>query len=340
MIGSLALDMKPISLFFGLVFWTCFSVTAQNDRGVLSGNFQANANFFIEDTLIGATNTPQYDHQLYGADAWLNLNYAYKGFDLGVRFDLFNNSNLLNPQNSYTAEGIGRWYIKKRINKLHLSGGYLYDQIGSGIIFRAYEERPLLIDNALLGIRLGYDLGENWQIKALTGRQKQQFNTYSSVIKALTLEGFVTNEESAISLSPGFGIVNRTHDDETMQRLVSSISTFSVTDSIAPSYNTYAATIYNTLSLGNISWYVEAAWKTNDVFFDPFAVKTNRDGSTSEGKLVNETGSVYYSALSISGKGFGLTLEGKRTENFIFRANPFVSLNRGMINNFLYNWVI
>ena len=49
-----------------------------------------------------------------------------------------------------TAEGIGRWYVAKSIDKFSLAGGYLYDQIGSGIIFRAYEERTLMIDNALV----------------------------------------------------------------------------------------------------------------------------------------------------------------------------------------------
>ena len=324
--------MRQLPLIFLAILIYGTSLLAQNEKGTLSGSFQANANFFIRDSTIGATNTPQYDHQLYGADAWLNLNYNYSGFDVGIRFDLFNNSNLLNPQSSYTAEGIGRWYIKKKIDKFSLAGGYLYDQIGSGIIFRAYEERPLLIDNALYGIRLGYDLGENWEIKALTGRQKQLFDVFSPTLKALNIDGYISEDESNWSLTPGIGIVNRTYDDATMQRIVSTVSTFSVTDSIAPSFNTNALTIYNTLTIGNVSWYAEAAWKTEDVLFNPFATKTNRDGSTSLGKLVNEKGSVYYSSLSVAGKGFGLTLEGKRTENFSFRTNPFVSLNRGMIN--------
>jgi len=324
--------MKQLPLIFLIIFISSLSLVAQNEKGTLSGSFQANANFFIRDSTIGATNTPQYDHQLYGADAWLNLNYNYSGFDVGLRFDLFNNSNLLNPQSSYTAEGIGRWFIKKKIDKFSLAGGYLYDQIGSGIIFRAYEERPLLIDNALYGVRLGYDLGENWEIKALTGRQKQLFDVFSPNLKALNIDGYISEDEANWSLSPGMGVVNRTYDDATMQRIVSTVSTFSVTDSIAPSYNTNALTIYNTLTIGNVSWYAEAAWKTADVLFNPFATKTNRDGSTSLGRLVNEKGAVYYSSVSIAGKGFGLTLEGKRTENFSFRTNPFVSLNRGMIN--------
>ena len=90
----------------------------------------------------------------------------------------FNNSNLLNPTGSYTDQGIGRWFIKKRINKLGISVGYLYDQVGSGIIFRAFEQRPLLIDNALYGARLTYDIAPDWEIKAFTGLQKQQFDEY------------------------------------------------------------------------------------------------------------------------------------------------------------------
>ncbi len=314
--------------YFSLPF-----VLLAQEQGVFSGSFQGNGNFFLRDTAIGAANTPQYEHQLYGADAWLNLNYNQSGFHVGMRFDLFNNSNLLNPQGSYTAEGIGRWFIDKKIDKLQLSGGYLYDQIGSGIIFRAYEERPLLIDNALYGIRLAYDLTEDWQVKVMTGRQKQQFERYSPVIKALNIDGFVLGEGNKTwSMSPGIGVVNRTYDDATMQRIVGTVSTFSVTDSIAPSYNTYAFTLYNSLTVGKLNWYMEAAWKTKDVLFDPFALKTNRDGSTAQGRLVNPNGSVYYTSVSYASKGIGVTVEGKRTENFTFRTNPFVSLNQGMLN--------
>lgn len=316
-----------------LFYFSLPLVLMAQEEGVFSGSFQGNGNFFIRDTAIGAANTPQYEHQLYGADAWLNLNYSQSDFKIGLRFDLFNNSNLLNPQGSFTAEGIGRWFIDKKINKLELSGGYLYDQIGSGIIFRAYEERPLLIDNALYGIRLAYNLTEDWQVKVMTGRQKQQFDTFNPVIKALNIDGFVLGKGNKTwSMSPGVGLVNRTYDDATIQRIVGTVSTFSVTDSIAPSYNTYAFTVYNNLSIDKFNWYLEAAWKTNDVFFDPLALKTNRDGSTALGRLVNPNGSVYYTSLSFAGKGIGVTIEGKRTENFTFRTNPFVSLNQGMIN--------
>lgn len=324
-------------LLFTFSLFFCFQISSAQDVPRFSGNLELNANFYQEDTLIGATNIPQYDRQLYGADAWLQLNYAYKGFDVGVRFDLFNNSNLLNPNGSYTAQGIGRWYINKKINKLGISAGYLYDQIGSGIIYRAYELRPLLIDNALYGVRLTYDLTPDWKIKAFTGRQKRQFDLYDSAIRGANIDGFYakTNEDGSFkwTIAPGFGAVARTLDDQTMNAIVNTISTYSVVeDSIGAKFNVYAFSAYNTLSVGNFSWFVEGAYKTGEAFFNPFAQRTTRSGEASPGKLVFDDGFVIYSSLSYAAKGLGISLEYKKTENFDFRVDPLESLNRGLMN--------
>jgi hypothetical protein len=296
----------------------------------LSGSLQANGNFYLRDSAIGAANIPQYDRQLVGADAWLNLNYSRSGFDIGVRFDFFQNSQLLNPKSSYSASGVGRWYVKKRIDKLNIYAGYVYDQIGSGIIFRAYEERPLAIDNALLGLNLTYDLTENWKVKAFTGRQKQQFDLYKSNVSGFNTEGYISLGK--VSLAPGVGIVHRNLDDETVNQVVSSLATYSKADSIGATYNTYATTLYNTLTAGKWTWYIEAAYKTPEVMFDPNAAKFNRNGTLSEGKLINRSGSIIYSNLGFATEGFGITFEGKRTEGFTFRTTPLASLNRGTLN--------
>lgn len=312
------------------------SLSAQSNKNnpQISGSLEANANFFMRDSTIGAANTPQYDRQLYGGEAWLNLAYSNWGFDFILRYDLFNNSNLLNPTGSYTDQGIGRWYIGKKINQLGIAAGYIYDQIGSGIIFRAFEERPLLIDNALFGLRLTYDLGKDWQIKGFTGRQKQQFDEYNPIIKGLNIEGFVTVGDSieGVSLAPGFGVVNRTLDDATMNSLIATLNTYPNHDIFIPKYNTYAFTAYNTLTAGVVSWYVEGAYKTKDVMNDPFGVIV-RDSATIIGdKFIQRSGSVLYSSLSYADNGLGITLEGKRTQNFSFRVRPQEQLNRGLIN--------
>lgn len=327
------------------------SVTAQEadsgqpttNQGRLSGNLQLNGNFFMRDSLIGAANTPQYDHQLFGADSWLNLSYQNWGFDMGLRFDMFNNSNLLNPTASFTGVGIGRWYVSKHINKLGITGGYIYDVIGSGIIFRAYEERALAIDQALYGIKTTYDLNENWRIKGFVGSQKQQFDHYASVIRGGAIDGFIGSDSSKVTLAPGIGVVARTLDDGTMNNIVATLNTsYTRADVLGmfpdtlggegPAYNTYAASFYNTLTAGPFSWYFEAAMKSKELTFNPFAEHIKPSGDTVLGRFVNKPGSVIYSSLSFAKKGLGLTVEGKRTEFFDFRSRPQELGIRGLMH--------
>ncbi|HMQ49891.1 MAG TPA: DUF6029 family protein [Saprospiraceae bacterium] len=326
--------MKNLGILFFSALIALGNISYGQNSGQLSGNFQSTANFFLRDSLIGAANTPQYDRQLYGAEAWLNLTYSNWGFDFGVRFDMFNNSNLLNPTDSYTDEGIGRWFIHRKIDKLDISAGYLYDQIGSGIIFRAFEERPLLIDNALFGARLIYDLSPNWQVKLFSGRQKQQFERYRPILKGLAIDGYVTGDSTSNwSIAPGLGIVNRTLDDGAMNSVVATINTYTKEDAFVPKYNTYAFSAYNTLTAGPITWYIEGAYKTEDVLNDPFGVFQVNDSTTIVGdKLFSKPGSVVYTSFSYAKSGLGLTLEGKRTENFDFRVRPQEQLNRGLVN--------
>ncbi len=311
---------------------TLSSLSAQNG-GQLSGNLQVNANFFQRDSLIGAANTPQYDRQLYGGEGWLNLYYNNWGFDLGLRYDFFNNSNLLNPTGSYSDQGIGMFFIRKDVGKFGFQAGYIYDQIGSGIIFRAFEERPLLIDNALVGAMVTYDFSDDWRIKAFTGQQRQLFETYSSVIRGLNIEGFIKPDSTkSFTLAPGLGIVGRTLDDDSMNNLVATLNTYPEEDLFEPTYNSYAFTLYNTLSAGPISWYAEAAYKTADNINDPLGVIVRDDIVTIGDKFIHTSGSVLYSSLSYAANGFGITVEGKRTEDFSFRTRPQAQLNRGLVN--------
>lgn len=321
------------ALMFSAIY--VFPSLAQ-DEGRFFGGFEANSNFFIRDSSIGAANLPQYERQLIGAESWLSLNYSRWGFDVGVRFDLFNNSNLRDPNGSYSDQGIGRWYIKKHIDKLTISGGYLYDQIGSGLIFRAFEERPLLIDNALYGVRLNYQISDNWSAKAFTGKQKFLFDRFPSTIKGASVDGFLSfgdpeKGQKVWSISPGFGIVNRTLADDQMADIVNIVKTYLDADRFNPVYNVYLATVYNTLSAGPITWYVEGAMKTDDVFYNPFETREALSGGTSLGKYVRENGFVGYTSLSLALKGFGATVEYKRTENFDVRTEPLQTQNIGLL---------
>jgi len=318
-------------------------------QGTFSGQLQANGNYFERDTTIGAANTPQYDYLKTGGEAWLNLNYGISGYDFKLRFDMYQNSNLPNPQDAFSGQGIGFWQIGKQVNKLGITVGNYYDQIGSGIIFRAYEERFLAIDNSMLGLRLTYDLNEDWRIKAFSGKQRNPFSqqntiigTYPALVNALNIEGFEMLNETA-SISPGFGMVNRSLNADIIRNIGADISLNNFGDFFfKPKYNVYAFTLYNTLTMGDFSVYLEGSIKTPEAIISPTGVVVDTMGRVVEQYNINELptitgdnvygnylvtyqrkpGSVLFASATYSRKGFGLTLQAKRTENFPLRVNP------------------
>lgn len=287
--------------------------------GNLSGDLMLNANFFQRDTAIKASDNQLYDNYLSGGEAWMSLRYSNYGFNGFLRLDVFNNSNLKNPSQAYSNFGIGAWGISKEYKGLTMTGGYIYDQIGSGIIFRSYEDRGLLIDNALEGIHLKYRFNNNLSVKAFTGQQKNLFARYQPIIKGINAEGDYGLSEN-IYITPGLGLINRTLDKEGMDAIVNNINTLDVSKRFVPIYNVYAFTFYNTLSAGDFTWYLETAYKTQEAIGDY------------NGQLINRDGSVLYSTLSYARKGIALTLSGKRTESFMLRTSPNQSLLDGMIN--------
>lgn len=316
-----------------ILFFTITTNGFSQDRGVISGGLESNFNFFIRDSLIGAYDIPQYDHLLYGAETWLNLKYNYNTWEFGIRMDMFNNSNLKNPNDAYSDEGIGNWYVKKKIKKLEITGGHFYDQIGAGTIFRAYEERALFVDNSVYGVRLKYDINDNWSAKLFTGRQKYLFETYPAILRGGNVEGYFTlGKENVLSIAPGFGFVNRTLDEGTVTKLVNIVKNYLPEDQTAPVYNTCLGTLYSNFNYNAWSLYLEGSYKSAELFRDPLAKKRELSGEYTKGKYVKKPGSIFYASLGYAKNKLGITGEFKRTENFDFRTDPTLLLNKGLIN--------
>lgn len=299
---------------------TSNALAQENNGGNLSGNLMLNGNFFQRDTAIGAAGNPLYDNLLSGGESWLSFRYTgFHGFDAFLRVDAFHNSNLKNPTQSLSGFGIGAWSLSKTVNDLEITGGFIYDQIGSGILFRSYEDRGLLIDNALVGLKLKYKLADNLSIKAMTGQQKNIFERHAPVIKALNLEGnFAT--KGGLVLSPGIGLLNRTLDKNAVDEILTRVNALPLESRFAPKYNMYAFTGYNTLTYKNISWYLEGAYKTEEAINDL------------DNNIYNADGNVIFSSLNYAKKGLAVSLMGKRAENFAMRTSPSQTLLNGMMN--------
>lgn len=285
----------------------------------LTGDLQLQQNFFQRDTAINASDNELYDHLLSGGESWLGLRYGSHGFVATLRVDGFLNSNLREPTQSMTGFNIGAWSLSKTMDGLTITGGYIYDQVGSGILFRSYEDRGLLIDNALKGIHLRYNINNKVVLKAFGGQQKNVFESYAPVIKGFSAEANLKASDK-IHIVPGIGGLNRTLDKRSMDMMVANINGMSLEQRFNPSYNMYAFTFYNTLTAGSLSWYVEGAYKTQEAISDY------------NGQLINKDGNVLYSNLFYAMNNFAVTLTGKRTQNFIMRTSPNESLLYGLMN--------
>lgn len=302
-----------------IVLASSSTITFAQNQGTLSGDIMSNVNFFQRDTAINAADNPLYDNLLSGGEAWMSLRYSNYGFTGFLRMDAFHNSNLQNPTQPMSGFGIGAWSISKEWKKLTATGGYIYDQIGSGILFRSYEDRGLLIDNALVGLALKYELTPEIMVKGFTGQQKSVLQRYQPIIKGLNIEGDWQLGKT-VHITPGFGALNRTLDKGSMDNVVNNINNLPIGDRFVPNYNMYAFTFYNTLTAGDFSWYIEGAYKTSEAINDL------------SGTLRGSDGNIVYSTLGYARKGVAITLSGKRTEHFVMRTSPNEILNFGMLN--------
>jgi hypothetical protein len=311
--------MKKVLLLVTLIFTCLTTLLAQteepvqekkdDDKGEFSGNFQTNNQFYVRDDRIGA-NTTQYLREKSSTDAWLFLNYKFKGFNFAVRYDLFNNTPLFNPQQAYSNQGLGFWQVSKDIEKLNVTVGYIYDQFGSGMAFRAYEDRNIGIDFAIQGARVIYTLGENTRFKAITGKQKNRFDTREPIIKGVNAEHRIVFTPK-LNTELGGSVVNRTLDQSTMNNIVSTINSYALENRFIPKYNVYTFQVYNTFNFGKFSLLLEYDYKTPEATMNP-----------DNGTLFNTAGHIYFGSLSYSSKGIGINAQYKRIDRFSFRTSP------------------
>mgnify|MGYP001575567028 CR=1 FL=1 len=317
-----------------IIFLFCFILPKAygQDKGVFSGNFQFNFSVFLKDSLIGATEaaSPQYGKQISSSESWLFLNYDIKGYHFAARYDLFNNSNLLNPSGAFTGQGLGFWQIKKSIGDLEITAGSFYDQFGSGAAFRAFENRLIGIDYAMEGVRLKYNVSDNFVVKAFSGKQKgsqnERFETAPQIVKGINAEkGFKFKDGTILNL--GLSGVNRTLDENTMSQLVTEINGLPILDRFFPKYNVYVMNGYFNAAYKNFGFNGEYNYKTSEAIRDNFGNLLDSDG-----KLIQL--GVNYSKRKLGKnkkQGVGFNAQYRRIENFPITVSPYENLLNGIL---------
>lgn len=171
MVRRIVLTMFAAGLAAGAV--------AQENRGSLSAGFETNTTYYINDETTGAL-APD---GRFGSNNYLKLDYTYGNFSAGAQFEGYLPAiqgyfpmNLTGQQfyryDYYAAFADKGWDVRI---------GTLFEQFGSGLLFRTYEDRTLGINNALRGIRVGYTFGDFLTVKGIYG-QVRDVQEYSSAM--------------------------------------------------------------------------------------------------------------------------------------------------------------
>ncbi len=146
--------------------------------GQVSGSFQIEAQTYKSDSVMQA---PKVDEQIQSM-GFFNLNYVSGGFTAGMRYEYYLNP-LLGIDDKYKGQGIPFYFFTYSNDLLDVTAGDFYGQFGSGMIFRAYEERALGYDNAVNGANIRIRPVKGMELTALIGKQRNYWDLGEGIVR-------------------------------------------------------------------------------------------------------------------------------------------------------------
>ena len=294
------INYKHIPLF-ALLLGTAFCGNAQGIMGGhVTGNIQLDGQISREDSIIGAQDVPEKLLLNTRAD----ILYTNGDFSAGLRFEAYQNP-MLGFNEKYKGQGIANYFVSYNGEKLSVTAGNFYEQFGSGMILRAYEDRYLGLDNSLLGLNVTLRPFNGVTIKALAGKQRYYWEYGDGIVRGIdgeiNLNSVIKSmAESKLRATFGAGFVSKYENDQTIAYPSN------------PSYrlnlplNVGAASARMDLAYGNWGLQAEYAHKGQDPSIMNDYIY--RDG---EAFMVNAT---------YSQKGFSANIQAKRVDNMSFKS--------------------
>ncbi|MFN4123484.1 MAG: DUF6029 family protein [Flavobacteriales bacterium] len=287
-----------------LLFSSLTKAQTNTDLGEIHGNFQADVQYYRIDTLIGAPIVPEK----VLSNGFMNLVYTRGAFNAGVRYESYLNvMQGFDPR--FRGTGIQFRYATYTIEGLEVTAGNYYEQFGSGLILRAYEERGLGFDNVFDGVRVRYAPAKGIYLKGMIGRQRSFFTQGPGIVRGLDgeiniNEAFPALEEMKTQFIFGSSFVSRFQRDED--------PFFNLPENVGA--HEYRINVI----AGKWNILAEYAYKIND----PNAVNG----------LIYRPGQALLLTTTYSKKGLGLILSAKRLDNMDFRSDRTATGNNLNIN--------
>lgn len=268
-----------------------------NNAGEIHGNFQTDAQYYNPDSTIGAAPVPEKMLM----NGFLNVNYVKGNFKAGVRYESYlNGIQGFDPR--YKGNGIPYRYASYTVDELEVTAGNFYEQFGSGMVLRAYEEKGLGIDNVFDGLRLKYTVN-GFYLKGLVAKQRSYFSQGPGIVRGFDGEVRLGEwikkwAESPTQIVLGGCFVSKFQAGDKVTFGANSLK-------VPENVGTSAGRI--SINRKKINIMAEYAYKIND----PSAAN----------KFIYRPGEAILLNMAYSTKGFGLSAGAKRTDNFGFKSD-------------------
>ena len=162
---------KLFILALALVF--SLSVYAQaKEWGRVSASLESLDHFYVKDAVNGfvPSDLPQFGGKdgVYASNNFLKVDYFWKGLSAGLQVEGFFPSTVGYPIPANRL-ALSNLYVDWRGDSFSVTAGTFYDQLGSGLLFRSWEDRALGLNNSIMGARVAYHFRDIVSVKALWG---------------------------------------------------------------------------------------------------------------------------------------------------------------------------
>ena len=287
------------------------------ENAQINGSFQTDAQYYRLDEGIGISDL---NGKKFGVNGFGKVGYSYGDFSAGIRFEAF-----LPELNGFRTElngvGLANFFATYDNGFIGVTVGDIYDQFGSGLVFRSYEEWSLGMDNALRGVRTVLRPTQGVTFKALYGRQRYFWAPYlERDFKSSDYRGTLGGIDGEWDLNQSIASMNDSKFKMTVggsfvtKNVTKKSSTYKIPQNVA------AAAARINLGYGRFAFSTEYAYKAND----PSAINN----------YIYCSGRALLSSLSYSQKGLGIVLQVKRTDNMSFKS-MYTAMENDLDINFI-----
>lgn len=136
----------------------------ERSQGYVTGGFETNTNVYLKDDKTLATVPDGH----FGSNNYLKVDYYNKRFSAGVQLEAYAPVAVGFP-NILEKAALTNYYVSWTDKDFSVTAGTFYEQFGSGLLFRSWEDRALGLNNAVMGARVAYNFRDIVAVKALWG---------------------------------------------------------------------------------------------------------------------------------------------------------------------------